>query len=103
MSPLRKLSSLVPFSTSTYLRPSAERGRIRSVESRGRSPCSFSSSSVSSAPVEPSSSRTGRMSVTTPMREPPERTSLPLTRLAPLATRTLTVVVGTNGRPLLAL
>src|SRR6185312_15065258 len=43
------------------------------------------------------------MSVTTPTREPPERTSLPLTRFAPLETRTLTVVVGTNGRPLLAL
>ncbi len=43
------------------------------------------------------------MSVTTPTREPPERTSLPLTRFAPLETRTFTVVVGTNGRPLLAL
>ena len=43
------------------------------------------------------------MSVTTPTRVPPERTSLPFTRFAPFATRTLTVVVGTNGRPLLAL
>ena len=43
------------------------------------------------------------MSVTMPMRVPPERTSLPFTRFAPFATRTLTVVVGTNGRPLLAL
>ena len=94
---------LLPRVSSTYLTPSAERGRIRIVESLGTSPCALSSSSVTSAPVVPSSSRTGRMSLTTPMREPPLRTSLPLIRFAPLATRTLTVSVGTNGSPLLAL
>ena len=45
----------------------------------------------------------GFMSSTTPMRKPPERISLPLTRFWPLAKRTFSDVVGTNGRPLLAL
>src|SRR6476646_1009584 len=42
------------------------------------------------------------MSDTRPMRKPPSRTSLPTVRSAPLAMSTLSSLVGTNGRPLLA-
>jgi hypothetical protein len=72
-------------------------------ESTGIAPILRSSFSVSLAPTLPLGSMTGVMSVTTPMRKPPERTSLPLTRLAPLETSTSSWRVGTNGRPLLAL
>jgi hypothetical protein len=53
--------------------------------------------------MRPLGRRTGFMSSTTPMRKPPERTSLPGTSSAPLAICTRSEVVGTNGRPLLAL
>jgi hypothetical protein len=72
-------------------------------ESTGTAPYFLSSFSVSRAPTLPPGSATGAMSDTTPMRLPPERTSLPLTRLAPLEIRTFSWRVGTNGRPLFAL
>ena len=93
----------LPSVSSRYLRPSAERGRMRQRESSGTLPIVLSSLSLSSAPTRPADSCTGFMSSTTPMRKPPERISLPLTRFSPLAKRTFSVVVGTNGRPLLAL
>src|SRR6476646_5677122 len=42
------------------------------------------------------------MSETRPIRKPPSRTSLPTVRSAPLAMSTLSSLVGTNGRPRLA-
>ena len=79
----------VPLVISTYLRPSAERGRMSTVESTGSGLTVVSSLSVSSAVTEPSLAVTGVMSVTAPTRVPPMRTSLPLTRLAALGTRVL--------------
>ena len=92
-----------PASSSTYFSPSADRGRMTMCESTGTGPILRSSLSVTFAPTLPLGSMTGAMSLTTPTRKPPERTSLPLMRLAPLETRTLSWRVGTNGRPLLAL
>jgi NAD(P)-dependent dehydrogenase (short-subunit alcohol dehydrogenase family) len=79
----------VPLVISTYFSPSAERGRMSTVESTGSGLTVVSSLSVSSALTEPSSAVTGVMSVTAPTRVPPMRTSLPLTRLAALGTRVL--------------
>ena len=76
---------------------------MRQRESSGIFPIVLSSLSLSSAPTRPADSWTGFMSSTTPTRKPPERISLPLTRFWPLAKRTFSDVVGTNGRPLLAL
>ena len=76
---------------------------MRQRESSGTLPIVLSSLSLSSAPVWPPLSWTGFMSSTTPTRKPPERISLPLTRFCPLAKRTFSVVVGTNGRPWFAL
>ncbi len=93
----------LPSVSSRYLRPSAERGRMRQRESSGIFPIVLSSLSFSSAPACPAESFTGFMSSTTPMRKPPERISLPRTRFWPLAKRTFSDVVGTNGSPLFAL
>ena len=76
---------------------------MRQRESSGTLPIDLSSLSFSSAPTRPGDSSTGFMSSTTPMRKPPERISLPLTRFCPLAKRTFRAVVGTNGRPWFAL
>ena len=92
-----------PRSSSTYFRPSAERGRTVTCESAGTAPSLRSSFSVSCAPTLPPGSATGCIPETTPTRKPPERTSLPGTRFAPLARSTLSCVVGTNGRPEFAL
>ncbi len=92
-----------PVSSSTYLSPRAERGRMTTFESTGTAPAFLSSLSVRRAPTLWLGSITGCMSVTTPTRKPPERTSLPFTRLAPLETSTSSWRVGTNGSPLLAL
>ena len=75
---------------STYLRPSAERGRTISVESFGSGPASLSSVSVSTAITRPSSSVLGLISVTAPTREPPILTSLPTTSCAALGISALT-------------
>ena len=74
---------------STYLSPSAERGRTISVESLGSGLTLVWSFIVSSAVTEPSLWRLGSIVLTTPTREPPIRTSLPLTRLAALGTSAL--------------
>jgi hypothetical protein len=74
---------------STYFSPSAERGRMISVESLGSGVTRSSSESVRSAATLPFSCGSVSMSVTTPTREPPIRTSLPRTR--PLAFGTFAV------------
>ncbi len=71
---------------STYLSPSAERGRISSVESSGSGSTSGSSSSWSCAVADPSAFESALMSLTTPTRVPPMRTSLPRTRPAEFGT-----------------
>ena len=80
----------VPLEISTYLSPSADRGRMSTVESTGSGLTVVSSLSVSCALTAPVFlSVTGVMSVTAPTRVPPMRTSLPLTRLAASGTRVL--------------
>jgi hypothetical protein len=86
VAPSSKPSPLVPRVISTYFRPSAERGRTSSVESRGSGDTLRSSVRSSTAIVLPSSWRSASMPSTKPTREPPMRTSLPTTRLAALGT-----------------
>ena len=86
VAPSSKPSLSVPRVISTYLRPSAERGRTISVESCGSGATSRSSVRSSTAIVEPSSCRWAEMSSTKPTRVPPIRTSLPTTRFAALGT-----------------
>ena len=93
----------MPFVSSTYFRPSAERGRTFTVESIGTCPVFSSSLSVRIATVLPFDSVTGARFSTTPTRNPPARTSLPFTRFEPLSICTLYWRVGTKGRPLFAL
>ena len=76
---------------------------MRNVESFGMSPMLLSSLSISSASTLPSRRADRAHVVDHADAAPPERISLPGTRLAPLGTRTFSAVVGTNGRPLLAL
>ena len=76
-----------PGISSTYLRPSAERGRTPtrvSTESGSMSLSSFSSSRATDRSRPSTVRRTAVMSSTTPTRKPPARTSLPGTSLAPL-------------------
>ena len=93
----------VPLVSSTYFRPSADRGRTMTVESIGSGLTVVSSFSPSCAVTVPLRLRTGSIESTTPTRVPPRRTSLPFTRLAALGTLTFSEYEGTNGRPLLAL
>jgi hypothetical protein len=86
VSPSWKVSRERPRVTSTYLSPSAERGRTSSVESSGSGPASLSSVRVSTAITVPSSSVLGLIFVTAPTREPPILTSLPTTSCAALGT-----------------
>ena len=86
VAPSSKPSLSVPRVISTYLRPSAERGRTISVESCGSGPASRSSVRSRIAMVVPSSCRSPEMPLTKPTREPPICTSLPTTRLAALGT-----------------
>ena len=83
VSPSLRWSFERPRTNSMYFRPSAERGRTLMVVSTGTSPTFLSSLSLSSAAAVPLGSVIGFRSSTTPMRKPPSRTSLPLTRLAP--------------------
>jgi hypothetical protein len=62
------------------LSPSADFGRIITVESTGRGSALLSRLSDSSAATLPFPSWTGTTDLTTPTRTPPMRTSLPLTR-----------------------
>ena len=100
VSPFSNALSLRPSWSSRYFRPSAERGRMRNVESSGTSPIRLSSLSISSASTLPSRVSTGFMSSTTPMREPPERISLPGTRLAPFGHADLQLRRGDERQPL---
>ena len=87
--PSAQLAAESPRTSSTYFRPSAERGRMRIVESAGIGEAALSSFSVSSAPAAPPARRTGTISVTCPMRKPPSRTSLPTTSRAASGASTL--------------
>jgi hypothetical protein len=75
-----------PVVISTYFSPSAERGRISSVESSGSGSTSGSSSSCSCAVADPSGFESASMLLTTPTRAPPMRTSLPRTSPAEFGT-----------------
>jgi hypothetical protein len=103
VAPSANFSSELPRWSSTYFRPSAERGRILISVSTGISPAAWSSFRRSSATVVPSGSAIGVIVSTTPMRKPPSRTSLPSTRFAPLGICTTSWRVGTKGRPAFAL
>ena len=70
--------------SSTYLRPSAERGRTISVESRRQRAGVLVQRQPRTAITLPSGSVLGLISVTAPTREPPILTSLPTTSWAPL-------------------
>ena len=75
-----------PIVISTYLSPSAERGRTISVESAGSGRSPGSSSSSSTALTEPFSCVRVEIPLTTPARAPPMRTSLPRTSPAAFGT-----------------
>jgi hypothetical protein len=75
---------------STYLSPSAERDRTISVESDGSSSTFFWSFIRIRALVLPFSCRSGVISLMTPIRKPPTRTSLPSTRFAAFGRSALT-------------
>ena len=85
------------------MRPSAERGRTSTVESRGSGSTRFSSFMLITAVSMPFEWCTGLISDTLPTRSPPIRTSLPTTRLAAFGSSAFTLYVGTNGSPLFAL
>ena len=84
--PSTKVSSEVPRTIWTYLRPSAERARMMIVESSGSPSTDLSSFSESAAVVEPFPWEIGLISSTTPTRTPPIRTSLPGTSASALGT-----------------
>ena len=92
-----------PRTSSRYLRPSGERGRIVNEVSTGRSSPEPSIVTASSAPALPLARRTVRIVRTTPILTPPSRTSEPLVIAAEFSARTRTSSVGANGSPLLAL
>ena len=80
------LTGRLPLVISTYLRPSAERGRMSTVEFFGSGLIEVWSLSLSCAVTVPSLCACGVIVSTTPTRAPPMRTSLPRTRLAALGT-----------------
>jgi hypothetical protein len=78
-----------PGISSTYFRPSAERGRTDRVESTASGSIDLSSLRSSTAIARSSPftrTRSLLMSFTIPTRKPPARTSLPCTSLAPFGT-----------------
>ena len=86
VSPDVKVRLLVPGWSSTYLSPSAERGRTRSFVSTPSGSTFLSRARSASAMARrwPFTVLTvGVISFTTPTRKPPTRTSLPFTSLAP--------------------
>jgi len=91
VSPSSKPWSDVPRVISTYLRPSAERGRMSTVESLGSGATVFSSLSPSTAMFVPSCWRLTSIVSTEPTRVPPMRTSLPRTRFAALGVSALSL------------
>ena len=100
VAPSASASRDVPRCSSTYFSPSAERGRMRTVESRGSGVADVSSRSVSCAPR--GRPGIGSILATWPTRKPPSRTSLPATRRAASGVSTFSSKTGTNGRPRLA-
>ena len=84
VSPSSKPESERPRVISTYLRPSADFGRMITVESFGSGLTSRSSLRPISATLVSFSSRFALIESTAPTRAPPIRTSLPLTRFAAL-------------------
>ena len=90
VSPSWKLACDRPRVISTYLRPSADRGRTISVESSGSGPASLSSVRSTTAITRPLSSWRGLIAVTAPMRVPPTLTSLPTVSWAALGSSALT-------------
>ena len=89
VSPSWKVLLARPGISSTYFRPSAERGRTNSVVSTASGSMllsSFRSRTAMTRSVPFSWIRALLMSLTMPTRKPPARTSLPLTSLAPFGT-----------------
>ena len=86
VSPGRYPTDDVPGVSCTYLRPSAERERMRMVLSMGSGWTLLSSFIVRIAIAPPPRCRTGLTESTAPTRWPPIRTSLPGTRFAALGT-----------------
>ena len=91
VAPSSKPRWFVPFVSSTYFRPSAERERTTTVVSTGSGLTVVSSFSVSRADTRPPTPFLGSIFVTAPTRVPPRRTSLPTTRFAALGTCALSV------------
>ena len=86
VSPDCQVALLVPGLSSMYLRPSAERGRTRNCVSLASGSTFLSSFSTATATLRRSPFTvvtSGLMSLTTPTRKPPTRTSLPFTSLPP--------------------
>jgi hypothetical protein len=79
----------VPRVISTYFRPSADFGRMITVESFGSGSTARSSFIPITATLEPSSRRLVVIESTAPTRAPPIRTSLPLTSAAALGASSL--------------
>ena len=86
VSPSFQVASASPGISSTYLRPSAERGRTLTRVSRASGSICLSRLRWATAMLRRSPSTVatpGSMSSTTPTRKPPTRTSLPGTSFAP--------------------
>ena len=89
VSPSWNVFSARPGISSTYLRPSAERGRTDRVESTASGSIALSSLRSRTAITRSSPFTVTRallISLTMPTRKPPARTSLPFTSLAPFGT-----------------
>ena len=87
MAPAANVCLPLPGVTSTYFRPSADRGRILIVELRASGSTVLSSFIAMTATLlvsPPLRTTFGVISSTTPTRKPPTRTSLPATSLLPV-------------------
>ncbi len=92
VAPAAKVCLLFPGVSSTYFRPSAERGRIFTVVFRASGSTvlsSFMAITATARVLSPLRTTFGVMSSTTPTRKPPTRTSLPATSLLPVGTSAL--------------
>ena len=89
VSPASSPSAESPGTICRYFRPSGDLGRMIIVESAGIGSALLSSLRSSSAATAPLPNWTGFTSLTTPTREPPIRTSLPLTSALAFGTRAL--------------
>ena len=93
VSPRASVASESPGFSSTYLSPSAERGRtltVLSFDSGSTTLSSFIEISATERRSPPTSTVFGVISSTTPTRKPPTRTSLPFRSLAPEGSTALT-------------